>query len=77
MEVHVGKYKPSERAKNDAFERGQRHREEGKKFSPPEGDGLTDFVFAPLNALTGDHSSAEIAEGLSESYRQGYSNPRK
>jgi hypothetical protein len=68
----MSKVKLSESEKSAEYGRGH---EDGKKgeFNPPKGDGLTDVVFAPIDAISGTPSTHEVAEAQSEHYRAGHS----
>lgn len=55
-----------------AYARGVRDGAAGN-YSPPKEDLLTDLVFAPINALTGDSSTRDVAESTRGSYNAGHS----
>lgn len=61
----------TESQKNQAYEKGWRDAQNGV-FDPPTGDGLVDFVFAPIDALAGTQSTSDEAEALSVYYRNGH-----
>jgi hypothetical protein len=65
-------YKASEASKNDAYNQGYKDAQEGK-FSPPKGDGVVDFVFAPIDYIAESPSTREVAEAKAEAYRDGHS----
>jgi hypothetical protein len=62
----------SESAKAAEYGRGYEDAKRGD-YSPPEGSGLTDFIFGWLDELTDTPSTTEYANATSESYRQGHS----
>ena len=68
-------YKPTEAEKAEVFQRGYEDAMNGE-YSPPKGDALVDFVFAPLNKLIGDPSSSEIADATVKSYIEGHAKGR-
>jgi hypothetical protein len=68
----MDKVKLSETEKTEEYGRGHDDAKEGE-FNPPKGDGLTDVVFAPIDALAGTPSTKEVADAQSKPYREGHS----